>query len=169
MINEFKFPNGYLVQVCRKTDIIDSIEEDVDKDILLALITQIEEDANQFLIEGRWTGIPYLGNLRYSLHRRRFNQIGGQELLETAKQELDRNRYKAFRRELNVNVEEDLKRERFYKYMTANYVTKHRKVYTKMLKHPLNKDAKNKDVFARIMCNSFLDISNYIPFEYGTE
>ena len=39
MINEFKFPNGYLVQVCRKTDIIDSIEEDVDKDILLALYT----------------------------------------------------------------------------------------------------------------------------------
>ena len=53
--------------------------------------------------------------------------------------------------------------------MTANYVTKHRKIYTKMLKHPLNKDSKNKDVFARIMCNSFLDISNYIPFEYGTE
>ena len=104
MINEFKFPNGYLVQVCRKTDIIDSIEEDVDKDILLALITQIEEDANNFLIEGKWTGIPYLGNLRYSLHRRRFNQIGGQELLETAKQELDRNRYKAFRKELNVIV-----------------------------------------------------------------
>ena len=61
MADIFKFPNGgYDITVCRKQDIIDALDANVtDKEVVLAIITQCEVDATNFLKEGRWTGIPH--------------------------------------------------------------------------------------------------------------
>ena len=60
-----KFPNGYDVRVVRKQDILDCIDENIiDKEIALELITQCEIDACQYINEGKWTGLPYIGSVR---------------------------------------------------------------------------------------------------------
>ena len=167
MADTFKFPNGgYDVTVCRKQDIIDCLDKNViDKEVVLAIITQCEVDATNFLKEGRWTGIPYLGNMRVPLYKQKFEEINGKEILETAKETLDKNRYIVFRKELNANIGANIKQERLYRYMTSCYVTKHRKVYNRLLKDRRAANLKDKDAFARFMCYSFIELSNYIPFE----
>ena len=167
MADTFKFPNGgYEVTVCRKQDIIDALDANVvDKEVVLAIITQCEVDATNFLKEGRWTGIPYLGNMRVPKTKLKFKEIGGSELIQTAKEELERNRYIVFRSELNANIAIDVKRERLYRYMTSTFVTKHRRVYNSLLENKVAENLKDKDAYARFMCYSFMELSNYVPFE----
>ena len=167
MLDKFKFPNGgFEVEVCRKQDIIDSIDDPtVDKDILFAIITQCEADANDFLNEGRWTGIPYLGNMRVPKHRQKFCEINGSEIIDAAKETLDERRYSVFKREFNLNLEADVRQERLYRYMTSCYVTKHKRTYNRFLKDIRANNTSNKDAFARFMCYSCIDLSNYIPEE----
>ena len=67
MEDSYKFPGGYDVKVVRKQDIVKCIDSNiVDRETALALIEQCEIDAIKFLRQGRWTGIPFLGNLRVS-------------------------------------------------------------------------------------------------------
>ena len=88
MSDTLRFPNGgYNVTVCRKQDILDCLDANVvDKEVVLAIITQCEIDATNFLKEGRWTGIPYLGNMRIPKYKEKFKEIGGREILEDAKE-----------------------------------------------------------------------------------
>ena len=45
MADTFKFPYGYNVTVCRKQDIVKCLDENVvDKEVVLALIEQLEVD-----------------------------------------------------------------------------------------------------------------------------
>lgn len=167
MSDVFKFPNGgYEVEVCRKSDIIADLNIDDDKkDITLAIVTQCESDANIFLKEGRWTGIPYLGNMRIPEYKVRFREAGNVELLETAKETLDEERYKIFRRQLNANIACDIKHERLYRYITSCYVTKHRKLYNLLATDDRALNLKDKYGFARFMCYSFTELSPCVNIE----
>ena len=166
MLDKLKFPHGgYEVEVCRRDDIIEALPPDADKELILAIITQCETDAVNFLREGRWTGIPYLGNIRISQHEQKFIDIKGRELLNTAKLELDKERYDVFKKSLNNSIEIDIKRERLYRYMTSCFVTKHRRNYNYLITIAKENNIKNIDGYARFMCYSFIDLSNYIPFE----
>lgn len=166
MADIFKFPNGgYDITVCRKQDIIDALDANViDKEVVLAIITQCEVDATNFLKEGRWTGIPYLGNMRIPKSRQKFKEIKGKEILEAAKEELDRNRYILFRKQLNSDIAADVKRERFYRYMTSTFVTKHRRVYDHFLEHKNIEHFNCKEAYARFMCYSLIDLNSYRYF-----
>ena len=66
MADTYKFPGGgYDVTVFKKQDVLDCIDKNIlDKDVALAFIEQLEVDAANFLKEGRWTGIPFIGNIR---------------------------------------------------------------------------------------------------------
>lgn len=167
MADIFKFPNGgYDVVVYRKQDILDCIDENIiDKDVVLAVITQCEVDATNFLKEGRWTGIPYLGNMRIPPRVKKFREINGTEILETAKQELEENRYFVFRKELNSNICADVKYERFYRYVTSCFVTKNRSLYNYFLKEVKLDNISNRDAYARFMCYSCIDLTNYLPID----
>lgn len=167
MPDTFKFPNGgYDVVVCRKQDIIDCLDANiVDKEIVLAIITQCEVDATNFLKEGRWTGIPYLGNMRIPPHNKRFRELGGNELLKDAKEELDEHRYIVFRKGMNAEIAADIKNERLYRYITSGYVAKHRKTYKHLLENNTAAKLKDKEAYARFMCNSFIELTTYIPYE----
>ena len=83
-----KFPNGYDVRVVRKQDILDCIDENIiDKEIALELITQCEIDACQYINEGKWTGLPYIGSVRLNDGGKILRE--NKELLNEAKEKLD--------------------------------------------------------------------------------
>lgn len=168
MSDIFKFPNGgYEIEVCRKQDILDCIDDNIiDKEVALALITQCEVDATNFLKEGRWTGIPFLGNMRVPTYKKKFKEIGGEEILEAAKQDLDKDKYIIFRKQLNINIAADIKYERYYKYITSCFVTKHKKLYNSFYKDLRSGKLQDKDAYARFMCYSCTELSNYIPLDY---
>lgn len=170
MSDVFRFPNkGYDVTIVRKEDIIDSLDTNIDKDITLAIVKQLELDASNFIKEGRWTGIPFLGNMKIPDYKKKFNEINAKELLDTAKENLDKEQYKAFRYDVNAKISVDIKQERLYRYMTSMYVSKHRPRYRHLLNDKRASNLKDKEVFARFMCCSFINLTNYIPFEYAEE
>ena len=68
MADTFKFPNGgYDVTICRKKDILECIDENIiDKDVALAIVEHCEYTAADYIKEGVWAGIPFIGNIRIS-------------------------------------------------------------------------------------------------------
>lgn len=163
----FRFPNrGYEVTVCRRKDIIDSIEDDnIDKDVLDALIEKCERDVESFLQEGRWTGIPYIGNIRVPAHKQKFKEIDGKELVATARETMEAEQYAVFKKDFNANIGADIARERLYKYQTSMFVKKHRWQYSKYLKDKRASKCSDKDGFARFMCYSCINLTPFSPEE----
>jgi hypothetical protein len=110
----FRFPNGgYEVTVCRKKDIIDSIEDDsVDKEILDALIEQCERDAEILYStqESNWANDDIFNNIfalkspeELVLIGRYYYKKTGVTLIDAIEKKMN-GKVKAFFRELLYNV-----------------------------------------------------------------
>lgn len=136
MSDTYKFPNnGYDVIVCKKQDILDCIDSNIiDKEIALEIVTQCELDAANFIREGRWAGIPYIGNIRIPKSKLMEKDPAQQALIEEAKEQLDPKQYILFRKQLNVDNSERIKQERYYKYIVSIAVNKNRKLYKELCK-----------------------------------
>lgn len=135
MSDTFKFPNGYDVTVVRKQDIIDCLDSNViDKDVVLAVISQCELDAANFISSGRWTGIPFLGSIRVPKRLQRLQTQEVQDLINEAKNTLDKDRYIIFRHRLNGDIEKEQKQERYYRYIVSHFVNNNRRFYNKLVK-----------------------------------
>lgn len=133
MAEIYTFPGGYEVNVFKKQDILDCIDKNiVDKDIALAIVEQCELDAANFLREGRWTGIPFIGNIRVPKLKAMEATIEQQAIIEGAKETLDTNKYVLFRRQLSYDNIRHIKQERYYKYITSMAVSRNRKLYKKL-------------------------------------
>ena len=117
MADTFKFPNGgYGVIVVRKEDILSSIEGNIlDKEIALDIIKQLETDAANLLSEGKWVGIPFMGNIRIPVERQILDSEENRELLKEAKELLPTEDFVMFRKKLAGKAYEEAKQERFYK------------------------------------------------------
>lgn len=135
MAKEIKFPNGgYIVKVIRKEDVINSIEDNItDKEVALELIKQLEIDAADFLNNGRWTGIPNLGNFRVPPAQQYFKNKQQNKLLHDAKELLDSNDYILFRKQINVENKLKVKAERYYKYICSIAANHNRKLYKQLV------------------------------------
>lgn len=133
MANTRMFPNGYEVVVCKKEDILQTIDDSIiDKEVAYALIEQLEVDAANFLKEGRWTGIPFIGNIRIPKARQILESDETQALVDEAKELLDSNKYILFRQQLGKEIGKQVKQERYYKYITSMAVSNNRKLYKKL-------------------------------------
>lgn len=134
MSDTYKFPNnGYDVIVCKKQDILDCIDSNIiDKEIALEIVTQCELDAANFIREGRWAGIPFIGNIRIPKSKLMEKDPAQQALIEEAKEQLDPKQYILFRKQLNVDNSERIKQERYYKYIVSIAVNKNRKLYKEL-------------------------------------
>lgn len=133
MAETYKFPGGYDVQVLKKNDIINCINENIiDKEIALAIVEQCEVDAANFLKEGRWTGIPFIGNIRIPKNKQLEQSPEQQALIEEAKATLDSNKYVIFRSQLSKENNKRVKQERYYKYIVSMAITKNRRLYKKL-------------------------------------
>ena len=134
MADTFKFPNGgYDVTVCKKQDILDCIEENIiDKEVALAIVEQCELDAANFIKEGRWAGIPFIGNIRIPKGRIMEEDPAQQALIDEAKETLDHDQYVMFRRQLKSDNGKRIKQQRYFNYITSQAVAKNRKLYNKL-------------------------------------
>lgn len=136
MADVFKFPNGgYDVKVLRKEDIIDLIDDDtIDKDFLLTLVTECEKDAIEFLKEGRWAGIPFMGSIRIPPITQKLITPESKELISEARANLDDDRYKAFRRQYAIDVAQQVKFQRYFNYIVSQFAKHNHKLYKRLLK-----------------------------------
>lgn len=142
----FKFPfGGYDVKVYRKQDILDCIEENiVDKEIALEIIKQCEIDATNFLLNGKWTGLPHIGNIRIPKATAIHHSPEVQALIKNAEETLTHEKYVMFRKQLRNDTAKAVARERYYEYIVSKMVTKNRKLFRKLCDN-------NGDAYARFL------------------
>ena len=155
MNDTIKMPSGgYDVRVARKEDIIKCIDENIlDKEVMLAFINQFEVDATNFLSQGRWTSLPYIGTLRKNQYKEALNSKENKELIETAKENLDKNKYLLFRKNLRDDTARAIKRERLYKYILSQVVTKNKDFYDYLFKT-------KGELKARVICHSLFNLTS---------
>lgn len=134
MADTFKFPNGgYDVTICRKQDIIDCIDKNIiDKDVAMAIVEHCESQAATFIKEGRWTGIPFIGNIRVPKTIQTLKSEEQQELIKDAKEQLNKEQYIMFRKKLHKENAKQIAQNRYYKYITSIAVNNNRKLYKKL-------------------------------------
>lgn len=133
MAETYKFPGGYDVVVYKKQDIIDCIDKNIiDKDIALAIVEQCEVDAANFIRQGRWAGIPFIGNIRVPKNKLMESTPEQQALIQEAKENLEGHKYILFRKQLGEENVKHLKQERYYKYIVSIAVNRNRKFYRKL-------------------------------------
>lgn len=136
MADIYRFPNGgYEVVVCKKQDILDCIDKNItDKEVLLDIIKQCEKDAAEFIKQGRWTGIPFIGNIRIPKSIQIMNSPEQQELIKEARETLDTDQYMMFRKQLNIDISKKVKNERYYNYITSIAINKNRGLFKTLCK-----------------------------------
>lgn len=134
MEDTFKFPNGgYDVTICRKKDILDCIDNNiVDKEVALAVISHCEFKAASFIKEGRWTGIPFIGNIRVPKLKQLYKTSEQQTLINEAKEKLGKEEYIMFRRKLGKDNAKQIANDRYYRYIVSMAVTKNRDLFKKL-------------------------------------
>ena len=134
MADIYKFPSGgYEVTVCKKQDILDCIDKNIiDKEVALAIVERCEIDAANFLKEGRWTGIPFIGNIRIPKLKQLEESPEQQALIAEAKANLEYNKYVLFRTQLGKENSKHIKQERYYRYITSIAIAHNQKLYKKL-------------------------------------
>lgn len=136
MADVYRFPNGgYEVTVCKKQDILDCLDKNItDKEVLLDIIKQLEKDAADFIKKGRWTGIPFIGNIRVPEFTKLRNSEEQRELIAEAKDTLDHDQYIMFRKRLNIDTATKVKKERYYKYILSIAINRNNKTFRTLCK-----------------------------------
>lgn len=130
----YKIPHSNQeIIVMKRQDILDCMDKNItNKEAVLAVIEQCEKDAARFLEEGKWTGIPFMGNIRIPKSKQLIQSDEQQELIETAKNTLSHEDYVVFRKQLNEENSISIKRERLYRYFTSIVVKRNHKLYNKL-------------------------------------
>ena len=165
MADTFKFPNGYDVTICRKQDILDCIDKNIiDKDVALAVIENCEFNAAKYIKEGRWTGIPFIGNIRVPKTIQMLHSTEQQALLQDAKEQLGKEQYIMFRKQLNKENVKQISQDRYYRYITSIAVNNNRKLFKKLC-------ATKGEVYARLflycshevvaVSNEYINLEDY--------
>lgn len=158
MAETFRFPNGYDVRVLRKKDVLNSIDDNIiDKDIALEIVKCCEIDATNFLKEGRWAGIPFVGNIRIPKHVQTLISDETKALFADAKENLDENTYLLFRKSYAKEIKKKESNERFYKYTVSMFVGKNQKFFRIVSKN-------TNDTYARFLCYTLRTL-NIVSYE----
>ena len=153
-------PEGYEVTVLRKQDVLKCIDDNIiDKEIALDIVRRCEIDATNFLKEGRWAGIPFLGNIRIPKIVQTFMSEETQKLMQEAKETLDEHKYLLFRKEFASNAVKQEAHERYYKYELSKFIGKNLNFFRK-------RSARHGDRLARVLCFTLRNMT--IATEYNT-
>jgi hypothetical protein len=146
-----KFPSGgYDVKVVRKKDVLDCIDANIiDKDIALEIITQCEIDACQYINQGKWTSIPYMGNIK--VNDGAAVLIQNKELVDEARDALDNEKYILFRKRLVNEGKAKLKHSRYFNYIVSIQANRNRKLYNALVET-------NGETFAKVIMFSLANM-----------
>lgn len=131
-----KFPNGgFDIVVLKKQDVLDSIDDNIiDKEIAFAIIEQCELQAAEYISQGRWTGLPYIGNVRVPKFKQFEQDAVQQALIQEAKDNLSTEDYIMFRKKLTVDNMVRAKNQRYFNYIVSCAVGKNRDLYKFLVK-----------------------------------
>lgn len=131
MPDTFNFPNGgYEIKVLRKQDVLDCIDKNIiDKEIALDIVRRCEIDAANFIRTGKWAGIPFVGNIRIPKAVQKFMSDEINDVLNDARENLDRDKYLLFRKQIGRDVAKSVEHERYYKYEVSKFVGKNLKFF----------------------------------------
>lgn len=166
MEDTYKFPGGNDVKVVRKQDIVNCINNNiVDKEVALAIVQQCEIDAANFLRQGRWVGIPFIGNIRANQVRKLEKSKDQQELIEAAYKSATPEQYLLFRRELAYNNDKRIKAQRYYNFVLAKAVSRNKDLFKKLCKE-------KGEAYTRIhffLNQSIVAVSNELDYELNGE
>ena len=166
MQDTYKFPGGYDVTVVRKQDVVECINDNiVDKEVALAIVQQCEVDAVTFLRQGKWIGIPFIGNIRTNQVKKLEKTKEQQELIDAAYNTVSKEQYVIFRRNLGKDNVKRLKAQRYYNYILASSVSRNRSLFKKMCKE-------RGEAFTRIhffLNKSIVAVSNELDYELNGE
>lgn len=170
MSAKYKFKtNGYDVEVFNRADIIKTIDENIlDKDVAMLIVEQCEQDAITFLNQGRWVGIPYIGNVRVPKIKQITNNPEQKALLEEARANLSKERYIMFKKRVNIDNAVRVKNERFFNYMVSIAISKHRSLYKQYFKERGETYAKLKMFFSQQINPFIYDYEDEIGCRYFT-
>lgn len=131
MKDVYNFPNGgYEVRIVRRSEVLEAIDKNIiDKDIALTIVERCELDCANFLKEGRWANIPYIGNIRIPKAKQLIKSEEQQTLISDAYDNLNTDSYLMFRKQLNQYNAQRARFEKSYNYLLAIMVNRYNKYY----------------------------------------
>lgn len=129
-----KFPRGgYDITVVNKRDILKTIDDNIlDKEVLKEILTQLEIDEEAFLREGRWVGVPFLGNVRIPPMTKLIHSEEQKALIKDARANLSREKYLVFRKDLVADNYKLLREDKFKRQQLAMNIRKYKYLYRKI-------------------------------------
>lgn len=153
------FPDGYEVLVCKRQDILDCLDENViDKELVMDVISDCELQLAEYVKNGVWAGLPFIGSFKWSEEKKIHDAPETQELINTAKETLSNNEYKAFRAKLGADICNATKKERLRGVMTAQYRKRNKLYWRQIANRPQLANCIDKEVVVRFICGTFMDI-----------
>lgn len=137
MKETFNYPNGgFEFTVVHKEDIIETINANIkDKEVILEIIKNLEVDATSFINQGRWTGIPYLGSIKFKKGKLMNRQKEQAELIDEAFNTLNKKEYYLFRTKLAQENDKVIRNNRLYAWMTSLAAHRNIKLYKSLVKN----------------------------------
>lgn len=134
MSKVYKFSNnGYEVEVVRREDVIECIENNIiDKEIAYEIINQLELDANNELSKGKWVGIPKIGSIRANPLSYKAMTDYQKDLIKDAKKLLDKDKYIMFRKQICIENKKRVQFNRYFNYILSISINRNKKLYKKI-------------------------------------
>ena len=147
------FPySDYEVVVVEKQDILKTIDENIlDKDVALELITSLEVKAESFIEQKRWTGIPYLGNIRIPKGNSKEVQDTYKDIRHFAYKTMDKKSYIAFIHEIAMDNHKAIKYNKYFNQILAISIRKDRAKWTRLCRAKGENYASCKMVFGYLL------------------
>lgn len=147
------FPySNFDVVIVEKEDILKTIDNNIiDKDIALELVRNLEVKAEQYVKEKRWTGIPYLGNIRVPKGLSKEVQDSYKDIRTVAYNTMDKKSYVAFIREICLDNSAAIKYNRFFNQILAIAVRKDKQKWTRLCRAKGDAYASCKMVFGYLL------------------
>ena len=135
MAETFKFPNGCEVSVLRRNDVLACIDDNIlDKEIAIEILERLEYDMQQFIKDGVWTGVPFMGSIRIPEGIKLARSEESKQILASAKETLSTEEFVAFKHQFRKDNATKIKEEKCYRYILSRLATRNPKVYKHLCK-----------------------------------
>lgn len=166
MVGTYKFPNGNDVHVYKREDIVNCINWNItDSEVALALIADCEKQCADFIRQGKWASVPFIGNFRIPKHVALEQSEEQQKIIKGAAEVLTNKDYILFRQQLARDNATQIAKQRFFNYEVSKLVSKNNRLYNKL--HKRLSEAKLHIMFYGFRKPNYVNPDSNI--EYGDE
>lgn len=120
-VAEFRIPNSnQSIQVFDRKSMFDCILANItDRHTAFEVIKSVEENANKLLNEGKWVGIPFMGNIRIPTYKQFELSKEQQNTFKAIREYSDRSKYILARKEIRKSNVAQAKLDTYYNYVVS--------------------------------------------------